>query len=239
MLEPDVHPGYLPIPKDIIIDDYVLVDCPAKKYFMSGVREDSTILYLQGGAPGFRSMQSHNSIAAQLAKRCDSSVNMLDFQNKAKDPDSTDLKKVFLAFKEMTKYTEARKIMIAGTASGGELVIAVMEQIRDQGSPMPGCGALMCPSSPTVFIDGAEVSGISLFRDLRSMQNLPPLMIQVADDQLSAQESTKISGRASENGVIVKMRRFEGMFHAFQLFTQLPTSQTALEEIGIFYKTYI
>ena len=39
----------LPLPENILIDDYTLAGRPARKYFTSGVREDASLLYFHGG----------------------------------------------------------------------------------------------------------------------------------------------------------------------------------------------
>ncbi len=75
--------------------------------------------------------------------------------------------------------------------------------------------------------------GVSpLFGDLTG---LPPLLIQVGDDEVLRDDSTRLAERAETVGVSVQLHVFEGAFHVFQMFPTLPESSEALAEMGRFF----
>ena len=75
--------------------------------------------------------------------------------------------------------------------------------------------------------------GVSpLFADLAG---LPPLLVQVGDDEVLLDDATRVAERAETAGVSVRLHVFEGAFHVFQIFPTLPESREALAEMGDFF----
>ncbi len=254
----DKFMAYQKVPDNVLIDDFTLAHCPARKYFTPGVREDATLLYFHGGGYRVGSLDSHHSFTAHLAVACKTAVNALDYRLAPEHPYPAALDDAVAAYKEMLKYTAGEKIMIAGDSAGGGLALACLLRLKEEGLPMPGCAALLSPATDLTcsgeslagmrddFLQGAalyvgdhppETVGISpLFGD---MVGLPPLLIQVASDEAMLDDATRLERRASEAGVSVDIQLIDEVFHVFQMFTDLPESQDALVEIGTFYNRHI
>ena len=82
---------------------------------------------------------------------------------------------------------------------------------------------------------GVTDPGVSpLFGDLAG---LPPLLVQVGDDEVLLDDSTRLAERAETVGVSVQLHVYEGAFHVFQIIPTLPESREALEEMGAFFDT--
>lgn len=257
-IDADEFMGNQDVPENVLIDDYQLAGRPAKKYFVSDVREDATLLYLHGGGYCVGSLDSHNSFMAHLAVICKTSVNGLAYRLAPEDTYPAALDDALAAYKEMLHYTPGKKIMIAGDSAGGGLALACALRIKEEQLAMPGCLALLAPwtdlscsgaslgAARDEFIRGAEryagdqpldSPGLSpLFGDL---SGLPPLLIQVGSEEALRDDSTRLAQRAKEAGVVVDLQIIDDVFHVFQIFTDLPEAQDALAGIGEFYNAHI
>ena len=254
----DAFMAYLPLPENILIDDYNLAGRPARKYFTPGVREDASLLYFHGGGHMTGSLDSHHSFTAHLAIACETAVNALDYRLAPEHPYPAGVDDAIAAYREMLEYTPGDKIMLAGDSAGGNLVLACLLRIKDEGLPMPGCAALLSPATDWTGNSASSVGmqnellvnarhyagdypldtpGISpLFGDLTG---LPPLLIHYASDEFLRDDSTSLASRARDAGVDVELRSFDEAFHVFQIFTNLPEAHEAMAEIGTFYRKHI
>ena len=246
------------IPDGVLVDDYELAGRPARKYFRSGVREDASLLYFHGGGYRVGSLDSHHAFTAHLAVACKTAVNSLAYRLAPENPYPAGLDDAVAAYQEMLQYTAGDKIMLAGDSAGGGLTLACLLRLKDEGLPMPGCAALLSPHldltcsndlpgvSHKIMLDSArlyagdyplDTVGVSPL--LGDMQGLPPLLIQVAKDEMLESDSIRLAERARAAGVSVELRIFDEAFHVFQTFTHFPESQDALTDLSDFYNRHI
>jgi acetyl esterase/lipase len=156
---------------------------------------------------------------------------------------------------------QPERIVIAGESAGGGLALATMLAARDAGLPLPAGAALLSPwtdltgcsdtaitradvdpmlvganiaSGGQRYLGGADPRNplaSPLFADLRG---LPPLLIHVGDCEVLLDDSRKLAERARQAGVAVTLRVWDGMFHAFPVFTFLPEAREAVDEMAEF-----
>lgn len=66
-------------------------------------------------------------------------------------------------------------------------------------------------------------------------KGLPPMLIQVGEDEILLDDSTRLATRARAMGVAVELQIWSGMWHVWHLFAEeLPEGQQALEQIGVY-----
>ena len=71
-----------------------------------------------------------------------------------------------------------------------------------------------------------------LYGDFRGF---PPMLIQVGSYEMLLSDSVSVASKARHQGVIVRLRIYDGMFHIFQMAAKmLPESRKAWAEIGKF-----
>jgi epsilon-lactone hydrolase len=71
-----------------------------------------------------------------------------------------------------------------------------------------------------------------LFADL---SGLPPILIQVGTREILLSDAERLAQRAREAGVDVRLQRFDGLGHAFQLHAgTLRASDEAISEVAVF-----
>ncbi|HIJ84535.1 MAG: Alpha/beta hydrolase [Magnetococcales bacterium] len=74
-----------------------------------------------------------------------------------------------------------------------------------------------------------------LFADL---SGLPPLLLHADSTEMLRDDAVAMASRASAAGVVVELKVWRGLFHAFHLFTMIPEAKRALAEIRIFAEKY-
>ena len=157
----------------------------------------------------------------------------------------------------------AARIVLGGDSAGGGLAVATCVSARDAGAPLPDALVLVSPWAdlegrgasmvtradsllpPSLLFDWARhylgpdgdprsPLASPVHADLRS---LPPMLIQVGDQEILLDDSTRLADRARAAGVRVELRVFAEMFHCFQAFAGvLPEARAAIEEIGEFVR---
>ena len=66
-----------------------------------------------------------------------------------------------------------------------------------------------------------------------NVSGLPPMLIQVGDDEILLSDSTRFADKLREAGVDVELEVFPDMWHVFQLFVgKMRESKAAIRKIG-------
>jgi monoterpene epsilon-lactone hydrolase len=155
-------------------------------------------------------------------------------------------------------------IAIAGDSAGGGLTLATLLALRDRGLPLP---AAAVPLSPWVDLEGTgdtmkthadrdllvnEV-GLKAMADLflsggdahdplaaplhGDLRGLPPLYIQVGDDETLLDDSRRFAAKAKAAGVDVRLDVFPEMQHVFQMGAgNVPEADDAVSRIGAYLR---
>jgi acetyl esterase/lipase len=90
------------------------------------------------------------------------------------------------------------------------------------------CGAETDLTNPLISPVFADVSG------------LPPMFIQVGDDEILLSDSTRIAAKIKEAGGDVELEIWPEMWHVFQLFIgKMPESRRAIRKIGKYIRERI
>jgi acetyl esterase/lipase len=232
----------------------------------TGLTSDRHILYLHGGGYVLGSPLSHIGMAARLARRAAATVTVIDYRLAPEHPYPAAIDDCAAAYEGLLAETPAESICIAGDSAGGGATVATLARLRATGSPRPGCAYLISPwvdltSSGESMTTRAEVDpmidaafvgevaaqyaadtpfdhpGVSpLFEDLTGM---PPMLIQVGDDEVLLSDSTRLAERARGAGVEVELEIADGMWHVYQAFARyLPEADKALDRAAIFISAH-
>jgi acetyl esterase/lipase len=163
---------------------------------------------------------------------------------------------------------EATSLFVAGDSAGGGLTLATLLAAREAGDPLPnaaitlsawtdlaGTGASLTTRAEAdpLIVGGSEALGgmaknylgdadattplaSPLYADLRG---LPPLLMQVGDDEVLLDDTLRVADRAREQGVDVTTHVEPGAFHVYPLFVpDAPESKAALAQIGAFVQKH-
>ena len=217
---------------------------PAMWAIPKGCAEDRVVLCLHGGGYVVGSMYTHRKVYGHLAKAIGCRALILNYRRAPEHPHPAPVEDAVLAYRWLLdEGIEPEHICTTGDSAGGGLCTSVLMAIRDQGLVLPAAGMPISPwydmtlSGDTIqskaAVDELVQEGIltnmaamflgdcppedplasPLFGDLAG---LPPLYIQVGDDETLLDDSLRFAASADQAGVEVKLEVFPEMQHVFQ-----------------------
>lgn len=226
------------------------------------------LLYLHGGGYIVKTPHVHRVLVGRLARAAETNAFIPDYRLAPEHPFPAALEDAAAAYRGLISqgYTPDH-IVIAGDSSGGGLTTALLLYLRDNGDPLPAAACLISAMLDCTFIDPSlielqqhdpfmRLSDVAMmarhyygehdprnplispiFGDLGGM---PPLLIHAGEYEILRAEAIRYAEKAQAAGVYVKLKVWEGMIHAFQLFAGfVPEGKTALKEIGAFFRSHL
>ena len=251
------------LPEDVSYSDFDAGGVAARHVAAPGVRDDRGVLYFHGGGYVAGNLDSHTELMGRIARACRAPVLGIDYRLAPEHPHPAAVEDAVASYERLLgNGIDPSRIVIAGDSAGGGLTLACMLALKAAGKPLPA-GAILI--SPWTDLSGSGASmqtrreadpmlsgdvlapmaaayansrsltdpGVSpLFGDLAG---LPPLLVQVGDDEVLLDDATRLAERAETAGVSVQLHVFEGAFHVFQIDPRPPESREALEEMAAFF----
>ncbi|AEA65586.1 flavin-containing monooxygenase [Burkholderia gladioli] len=219
------------------------------------------ILYLHGGAFCLGSPNTHRSVTTRLARESGMAVWVPDYRLAPQHPHPAALSDVLDTYATLRAQGYApERIVVAGDSAGGALALALATALRERGEAMPAALALISPVTD-VALRGETIStrsgddpmirrgwleqglrwyhgpdpaavGGPLDTDLRS---LPPMLIQVGDQEILLSDSLRLAWHANACGVRCTLEVHAGRWHVFQLQSfYLRSARDALRTLADF-----
>jgi monoterpene epsilon-lactone hydrolase len=227
----------------------------------------ASIMYLHGGAYVSGSARSYRRLVSHLAATTGYRVLAVDYRLAPEHPYPAALDDSISVYTALLAGEPAEKIVLAGDSAGGGLALATAISVRDRGVPLPG--ALVCIAPWTdltctgdsirtrarrermmtpagLAIDARKYAGaVSLRNPLVSplfadLSGLPPLLIQVGDDEVLLDDSTRLAAAAEQAGVRVDLQIWLRLWHVWHLYAGLvPEGGAAMRAIASFIDQHI
>ena len=235
----------------------------ARKLVPATARPGHAILYLHGGAYVIGGPASHAKLAAQLghAARCE--VYFVDYRLAPEHPFPAALDDALAAFHWLLgQGFDARQVVIAGDSAGAGLTVATALALRDRKLTLPVALVLLSPwtdltlggashrsharrdpmlraswlaDSARRYAAGRPLTDPLLSPLFANHAGLPPMLIQVGSEEILLSDAEGLAQRAGAAGTAVTLRRYDGLWHDFQVHAGLlPEADRALAEIGAF-----
>jgi acetyl esterase/lipase len=221
------------------------------------------VLHLHGGAFFAGSPNTHRALAAEMAIRLQAEIYVLDYRLAPEYSYPAPMEDCLAAYKGLLAAGHSpEQILVAGDSGGSALALSLAVMLREEGLPQPAGLVLISPFvdlslrnasvrdnafwDPMLTVkalrrgakgyrgripaDDARVS--PLFADL---EGLPPLLIQVGEDEILQDDALLLAEKAKKAGVWVDCRVYPGMWHNFQMFSDLVAlADEALDEMAGF-----
>ena len=231
-----------------------------------GRMDGKLLLYLHGGGyvvgscDMYRQFVSHIAHAGQIRTLLPEYRLAPEHRFPAAIDDSVAIYRSLLAMG-----IKAGDIMIAGDSAGGGLAVATLLALRDAGDPLPAAAVLL---SPYLDLTGSGESMRTraaqdpFFRaeDLPSaadhycephqrrfplvspvfadVEGLPPMFIQVGDDEILLSDSERFTDACIAAGIAVELEIWPEMWHMFQMFVgKMPEARHAVNKIGQYIRS--
>jgi len=220
------------------------------------------LLYLHGGAFSLHLPNGYRQLAFRLARKTGMRVLLPAYRLAPEHRFPAGLDDCFAACRWLVgQGFSPERMAVAGDSAGGNLTLALLMRLRDEGWPLPACAALMSPvtdltgGSPSVhgnedsdvlfdrhaltlvlsaYLDGAPADDPAASPLFGDWAGLPPLLFHVSGSEMLLDDSLRAAERARACGVDARVKVWPGMPHVFQLIGMLPQSKQSLDEIGAF-----
>jgi len=160
---------------------------------------------------------------------------------------------------------KAEDIIIGGDSAGGGLAVGALLALRDAGDPLPVAAVLLSPfldatgsgdsmqtrkeRDPLFYPEGLpsivdhycephqrrfpQVSPV--FADI---EGLPPMFIQVGDDEILLSDSERLADQCVAAGIGVELQVWPEMWHVFQIFVgKMPEARRAIKQMGTYIQS--
>jgi monoterpene epsilon-lactone hydrolase len=228
-----------------------------------GADENKIILYFHGGGFVMGNAKSHRGIVSGFVKHLGIKALVFDYSLAPENPAPAAVNdSVAIYCWLLQQGYKSENIIFAGDSAGGGICLATLLKLKDDEIPLPAACVAFSPCvdmtmsgeshRTRVKADPCTPKGMTetffdyyvgdgdpkhpytspLFGDLAS---LPPIMIQVGNDETLRDDSIMFAEKAKEAGVQVEIKVWKGMFHCFPLLAPMFREATeALNEVCIF-----
>jgi acetyl esterase/lipase len=158
-------------------------------------------------------------------------------------------------------------VAVLGDSAGGNLAVAVTVAARDENLPLPSCVAAISPfadltfsgesmelrkladpyvtrelleSMAAVYLDGADPADPRCSAVFADLHDLPPLMIQVGEDEILFDDAARIRDAAISAGVDTTFQPWAHGIHVWPVYISagIPESALAIEHLAAFLKLH-
>lgn len=224
---------------------------------------DKAVLYFHGGGFVMGNAKSHRNIVGNFVKYLGINALVFDYSLAPEHPAPAAVNDATAIYCWLLDQGyDSENIVFAGDSSGGGIALATLLKCKDDKIPLPAacavfspCTDMTCsgeshrtklkrdPCTPKganeIYLgyyvgdgDPRHPYASPLFGDLRG---LPPIIIQVGDNETLRDDSTRFAEAAKASGVEISIRIWKGMFHCFPLLAPIfPEATEALDAVCLF-----
>jgi len=225
-------------------------------------REDKVLLYLHGGAYVIGSPRTHRQLVSHLARAAGVTAVMPEYRLAPEHQFPAGLDDAVAVYRGLlASGFGPDDIIILGDSAGGGLSAATLLALRHAGVPMPAAAVLLSPfldvtgsgesattradRDPWFNIADLQVVARYYCPDESEWRNplvspvfanvagLPPMLIQVGDEEILLSDSTRFAEKLKAAGIDVELEIWPHMWHVFQMFLgKMPEAGVAVRKIG-------
>lgn len=250
-----------PAPEGVSVIDCYAGGVRAYWLVPTGCAMDRVILYVHGGGYVLGSANSHMNMVGHIARAAGCRALNVDYRLAPEHPFPAAVEDAVAAYRWLLAQGIAPEhIAVSGDSAGGGLTLATLLALKRQGLPLPAAAVPLSPWTDLTMsgdsiesraavdlIVGNDALGTlsafylgeaspkdplasPLFGDLAG---LPPLYIQVGDEEVLLDDARRFAEKARAAGVEVRLDVFPEMQHVFQMSVGVvPEATEAVQRIG-------
>ena len=233
----------------------------------AGPRPGPPILHFHGGAYVLGAAKASLPISAAIAQRTGLRVVSVDYRLAPEHRFSAALDDAVAVYRSICA-AEGAPAAVVGESAGGGLALSTAVRARDAGLPLPGSLALLAPfidltgsrkldpalvefdpwvddprtglyAAAAAYAPGAAAGDPGASPLLADLAMLPPTLIQVGDRDVLVEEARLLADRLRSAGVEVTLDVWGGLWHAWQMFQDVPEALAALDGVAGFLITQL
>ena len=253
--------GFIKAPENLAVERTTVGGVPGEWLRMPGVDETRVLLHFHGGGYCMGSCTTNRAMVARLAAACGVKAFLPDYRLAPEHAFPAPVEDALAVYRGLLEERiPSKNILISGDSAGGGLALATLVSLRDGKEPLPSAAILFSPwtdlaltgssltsrskADPWLFPRIAEIQARRYCGDndprnplisplYADLQGLPPLLVQVGEDEILLSDSTRLAESAREAGVDVCLDVWPGMWHVWQcLAPKMPEATRAIEAAG-------
>lgn len=235
---------------------------PCLEIVPEGCDPDHVVLYFYGGGYVTGSAFEDLIVSAALAAYANARFILPEYRLAPEHPWPAATDDGFAVFESLSAGLDGRTLAVAGESAGGNLALAVMLRARAAGLAMPHAAALLSPwcdlsnrgdsvrgndgRDPTLterFLHAytklyagdyaLETPDISpLYGDFDP--SFPPTLITTGSRDLLMSQCARLAQVLRTAGVDTDLRIWDGLWHVFEFYDEIPEADQSLREIAGF-----
>jgi len=258
----------LPIPPKITARPAVLAGVACEWIRRPESSEEHVLLYLHGGSWAFGDLRTVRAVGIQLAELSRFTVLAAEYRLSPEHPYPAGLTDCFSVYKKLLEQGfPPEKLVLFGDSAGGNLALALLHLLKEEGAPLPAAvacaspvtnltpeGAILRERPDLAFTQygGEERDIVSLYLDgqdpLRptaspvfgDMAGFPPLLIHTGGDEVLLGDNIAFAEAARGWGVDVTCKVWQEMYHDFTIVgVALKESRQSMQEAVSFLEAHI
>ncbi len=225
-------------------------------------KKNRTILYVFGGGFTVGSPLEDIPISASLAAKTGAQVISPAYRLAPEHPFPAALDDISAVARQI--FTNDHNACIAGESAGANLALALMYRLRLTNQPVPRAAALLSPPTDKTMRDDSFHAGRDpTLNPARIKQiedayigdhdranpeisplygtydaHFPPSIITTGTRDLLLSSSIRLARVMREAGTLVDLRVWEGMWHVFEFYPEIPEADASLTEIAGFLERH-
>ena len=230
-----------------------------------GADQKKVLLYFHGGGYATGSPNTHRGLVSQSSKHAGTKALVIDYRLAPEHKYPAPIEDAVAAYNFLlgSGYLPAN-ICFGGDSAGGGVTIGTLCYLRDNNMPLPKCAIGISPwldltMTSNTFKDNKHIDPMLTHEAFplwtknylgdadtkspyaspifHSLKNLPPVYIQVGDEEILLDDSVTFASKAKAEGSDVLLEIYPKKFHVFQAFyTVLPKAREANQKLGEFIK---
>jgi acetyl esterase/lipase len=226
-----------------------------------------TIFVLHGGGYVFGTPEAYVAVAARLAAAAGTSAYIPDYRLAPEAAYPAACEDALAAYRGLLEKHPAESVAFSGDSAGGGLALATLHNARAASLALPACAVLMSPwldpsgsgasmrdnqtteiliLPPTIerckrwYAGDRDPADPGIAPLFASQEGLPPILVQVAANEMLYSDSTRFAERATAAGVEVVLEVEPDLWHAWQsMAPTLPEARRSLASAGRFIAAYL
>ncbi len=230
--------------------------------------ESKVLLYFHGGGYATGSINTHRALVSQIARNAGVKALIIEYRLSPENKYPAAIEDAAAAYEYLLseKYLPSQ-IAFGGDSAGGGIVIGTLLYLRDKNIALPKCAIALSPwldhtlsgnsyhknkeLDPMLVAEGFPIWSKSyigeaapdsiyaspIFHDLKG---LPPICIQVGEEEMLLDDSKRFEEKAKSDGVDVMLEIYSKKFHVFNAFwLVLPRAREANLKLGNFIRQHL
>ena len=259
---------YWPVADDVELDAVNLDGVPGEWSIVPGSDASRVLLFFHGGGYCSGSIRSHRRMVTEAGRAAGARTLAVSYRLAPEHPFPAALDDALTAWRCLRKHVAATHVTVGGDSAGGNLSVALINQLGAAKEELPACAWLVSPWTDLTMSGGtlatkeavdpiiskdylgeladAYVPAGMDRKDPRlavlyaDLRGLPPTLIQVGSDETLLDDASRFAAAAGAAAVPVTLEIWPHMIHAWPMWNaHLDAGRRALASAGAFIRSHL